>query len=356
MNTVATNLMGLATVMQAQFFECFDECKCLLHTTISCGIKKGSGCASARPGSYPPIAAAYRDRQGHHACLATAAQRKGDARLAQAMMQVDLDFGEEFPDDYVSEEEMKDLEAPHYCWEDFGAGYCYLKAIRAVHRSRIARLLGPLPYIADVLRAVKFCGRQEMKVLDLKLVVAEDHLYHVTHSPWIKGQNSTAGFWFASELFQILAKYPDARVGAGVTEGLEWLMDKDLFLPIEARDDLDVALRTAVAQRVEEDKVRLRVLAAVGDSALRLNSAVSVCRDKQSVEQFSRRITTYQSDVNLAALTVTTGLADCVLTANGVSLASAKVGSTALEAVFGVLYIHLGMEAVVKLAKNLGVD
>jgi hypothetical protein len=108
--------------------------------------------------------------------------------------------------------------------EWLGAGYCYTAALIAVFRMRVARLLGPLPFLINVLRFVLVCGVAVGPELDL--VKVGPGLYHVE----VKGTSVdlNAGFKFVGQVMKVLrAEGPQVRVGASrmsETELREWLL------------------------------------------------------------------------------------------------------------------------------------
>jgi len=122
---------------------------CGVHIPTRFGEEGEHGCAGCPPGRFGPIYAALCG-DGRVVCRASLESLEKDVRLAR----VALDFGtggvcilragrtycERFKVCLVLE--MK----------DFGAGYCYLHLFAPNVRLRVARILGPLPLLVDVLR------------------------------------------------------------------------------------------------------------------------------------------------------------------------------------------------------------
>jgi len=201
-----------------------------------------------------------------------------------------------------------------------------------------------LPYCADVARVVFVAGRDEMK--PLKLLEVGDGLYHVVPDGDWKGVSATAGERFLSQLLEVVAANPASRVGIERNDVDDWLFARGVKLTSDASADLLVASRTAATQANVAAKIRLRALALVGDSALKLRLSIAMLDAGQVGEVFSYAATNYHSDRHFAELMSESGIGSRILVATGTSIGTAKVGGTAFEALAGVCYLDGGLGAL----------
>lgn len=145
----------------------------------------------------------------------------------------------------------------------YGQGYCYLELFKPQVRIRVARLLGPFPYVADVQRLFNFCGT-ELAHVSFKAVIGS--VYHVDVGCRMQGHE------LLRELCDIVADNPDARIGA---DGPSVLSD-DFMTSVEVKPLLSskgycdvcgfVVVKEGHVSRCRKPDVVDKVRAFVGDA------------------------------------------------------------------------------------------
>lgn len=324
----------------------FTICRCKLHAEVEHSVKGGVGCAARALGRFPPIWGANVEPGKHKFCAASEAQRRADAVLVADAFRVACGVsGEELEklrasqDDYVG--------PPHEARE-FGAQYCHMDSIQAGHRARVARVLGPDPLVVDLARVFCLVGRLKMKKLDLVQVLPGR--FHVVKNARDNGQSEDAGRQFLMDLATVvLATGGQARVGLTVSE---WLSREGFAFPAKANFDLGLVSHTGGTVRGSDERVRLRILALLGDRALKVVHVLEGMEKGFSIEKLNSDENCQQSDANLARLFAESSLADCVALGSSETL-SAKVGGTAFEAVAGVVYLYCGQGELLRFARLL---
>lgn len=89
----------------------------------------------------------------------------------------------------------------------FGRGYCYLPLFRPEFWFRVARVLGPVPLLLDVLVLLRLAGRSQVRAA---VRVSAEGILHLDLGPYVPA------FEVVQELSGYLLLQSDIRIGAGV--------------------------------------------------------------------------------------------------------------------------------------------
>jgi len=327
----------------------FTTCACAVHKSVVHGVKGGEGCTARSYGKLPFLAVLYSPRS-HHMCGATPATRRLDAvfvakALNLGVLQRSYATG---PDDEVLGLCTSAVTDP----AQWGAGYCYMLAIRGDARIRVGRVLGPNPLVVDLLRVLRLVGVN----VGARLMVEYTAVgLHVVRDKAVKGQHGDSGLAFVRTLMVYVEKYgADLRIGADAGRAaLEWFEERGLALPEAAVADLAVGMMTA-SMLVRGDRLRQRTLALIGDRVLKLWTAMHAHATGATVEDASALEQSTQTDAALAKLFVASSLSQLVVSTANVDIGAAKVGGTAFEAVVGAVFQHCGLELAAKAAGLMG--
>lgn len=128
-------------------------------------------------------------------------------------------------------------------------------------------------------------------------------------------------------------------------------------LPKAAEVDIATCTYTAgtMPTAMANGKARLRMLAAIGDSAITLALACDVAARGKNVEAFQNERSTVTSGKEFCRLLTTTGLVNYVSYAPGVDPATTNASATAFEALVGVLVIYRPFYVVMDMLRNVKV-
>lgn len=192
-------------------------CRCRLHAVPHTVAGFASvGCSSKPAGKAQVLSRAYN--RVSNMCVADESTRVQDKKaLLLAMSDVTPKF-------LVGDQRSSDVSA--LCTssvtttiEAFGSGYCYLNLFLHDAWWRMARLLGPNPYLRDVARLHLWFGKPEMKVQ--KFILVKEGYFHVCPDKQQKGVQPDAGLIHHQRMRSLLAVSPAARVGySGLASGL----------------------------------------------------------------------------------------------------------------------------------------
>lgn len=129
-------------------------------------------------------------------------------------------------------------------------------------------------------------------------------------------------------------------------------------LPTSTHCGVDLALARYTAATVPDAFVqgrsRLVKLALVGDAAVASAALTVMYRSGRSLEEMQGVKAKGLSDTTMKRKFAGSELAKHVVVGTGIDLAVSKTGATALEAIAGVLHLHVGAEAVVNYLVALG--
>jgi len=183
----------------------FSPC-CRLHQRIELAKDGGVGCAALACGTHVSIRALYRDDTRY--CHVELGVRVIDAELFSEIVVMNNAFIERA---FMCGKRFKQ----RYCggspigWLAYGAGYCYLMPVAGAVRSRVARCLGPLPLLADVVRFLLVFG--DVDVRTLSIAETSSGVWHVAASESRKEGMSCAQL--ITKMTEIIRVCPGARVG-----------------------------------------------------------------------------------------------------------------------------------------------
>lgn len=189
---------------------------CAIHKSVVCGQPGAVGCRGWSPGTHKSVAVLYDPVAVNTYCHAMAGQLVLDRRVADEAVlmlrsgNVALGRGALFGAKYQSGYAIS--------VSGYGAGYCYLVAFSPNVRSRVARILGPLPYVADVLRLMRVVG---MQAVSARWQFVSKGLYHVVACSQSKGPPLGGFFRFGCALL--------SDVGVDLRVGVEFPIISSLF-------------------------------------------------------------------------------------------------------------------------------
>lgn len=182
---------------------------CKVHVPVACRIEGAMGCRGWVPGTHHAIASLYSEEEKRGLCLAEEGVLEKDRQFAE-LAGVSPKLAS-----YLYTENLPGV--ARYVTGDvvsiasFGAGYCPLQAVRPKARMRVARVLGPLPLVADVLRVLNLVGGKEMA--SLEWVQVGGGMFHIRPRRGVVPVDGSIVFF--SEGLQILRNVgPWACVGA----------------------------------------------------------------------------------------------------------------------------------------------
>jgi len=174
---------------------------CRMHRTVKFGEPAGAGCRGQMYGSHPAIKALYEGVVRNEVCLVEPHVKEKDRQLVDAAL--DVDYG-----GWSGQPGMEWLSRFHTSslteMSSFGAGYCYLLAFVPGVRSRVARVLGPLPYLTDVLRMLRVAGASD--VGELCLVEVARGMFHVTVAAKGKMKGIIASWKFVGDVSNAIVR------------------------------------------------------------------------------------------------------------------------------------------------------
>lgn len=126
-------------------------------------------------------------------------------------------------------------------------------------------------------------------------------------------------------------------------------------VPKKARYDLALVTFSAAVmpEFFRDGKARLRSYAAVGDAAMTLVAMEDAMLNGMVVESAQNFRSTVLSDASMKSAFVRSAYRDFVSFGSGVDPATSKAGSTALEAIAGVVSMYVGVDAVRKYMKQV---
>lgn len=385
---------------------------CRLHRKVVdvVGLR---GCARWELGTHPSIRAIYDGTGRRHVCFAEDGVKKKDVKFARLMagssrmcapLHAELlpsvrRYVKGFPVEITT----------------FGAWYCSLIAIRPEVRMRVARVLGPLPLVADALRAINLVGRNVG--CRCEWVCVAEGLYHVRlvkplvadssamvtlfHDglrllrevgPMIRvGAGETTwedemamahpGVWHPrgpnpAKSVSTLAKFGDVgglidcygdiiqlnsdkpRVEAAVAAGRvdavrKFLGGCGVVMPPESFYDLSLVVHTAAVIPAEfvGGSARLKLLALIGDRAVKLLLALQGLAVGSTVASVQGSESKIQSNVSMVESAKKLGYVSMLYFAAGVPKNSPKVVGTSVEALLGVVALWKSMEDVKTVAE-----
>lgn len=178
------------------------SCFCAIHKKVVFGKEDGVGCEKLPHGTHESIAALYSERSNRY-CHAELGVRVLDGKFAafaynaRAFACLGGDY----------KPIMKYVKGSHAGLPRFGSGYCYMEAVIPEARVRVARVLGPLPYMVDWLRVICVVGRVEIDEWSLEEVkVGSWHLESIS-------SNKVAARGLVERIVEILDTQPKARIG-----------------------------------------------------------------------------------------------------------------------------------------------
>lgn len=355
-----------------------DVC-CQLHgPSVPASVPPG-GCADVALGKHPAIQEFHKS--GVVVCHAFTGQKVIDRRVAHYIYSADEEFFNQswartvgFRNKYMS--------GNFASYGMYGAGYCHLRLVETTIRSRLARIFGPVPFVADALRAYIHFGFVKGNRISIKKVA--DGYYHVVNSSVFRDADV-----IANELFDIVKKHPYARIGMDGFHADGYVRGQGQYYPVTGftRDVLvragvyDEKRRGEISQWFNERGISLRTVAldqvvlattaaaAVGgpDAGV-LRDVVKVWAIVGDVEM--KRVVSHlvasqlsgpgsydylmgsQTNLNLTSVFMRSGLRAC---ASVVTLSeTSKINATLLEAVIGVVALFEGSEAAFSLLVTLG--
>lgn len=141
---------------------------CRIHEAVVCGIDGAEGCCGDEPGTHPSIAVLYKKELKELKCFAETGVLVRDKQFARAVVQLPRSGA------YMQEESLgcmrKYIRGMAVEVSSFGAGYCYLRAVRPEVRMRVARVLGPISLVADVLRMINAVGISSGRSMEWKFI------------------------------------------------------------------------------------------------------------------------------------------------------------------------------------------
>lgn len=222
----------------------FDKC-CALHKVVDHDQQGEQGCAGQALGSHRSIRA--MSEKGVVYCHAEVGQRVIDWDLFSNVVYQDGKFverarcrGSNFKKRYFGGYPAS--------VKLYGAGYCYLIPFEDSVRSRVARCLGPLPLLADVVRFAFYVGARACPNVEWRFI--EGIGWHLEEGSG--GLSVVACREFIRRAMGILSESPNVRVG----------MDS------ESVNELRVGIRAVVEAKNgrRDEVVEFSRVAAVEDS------------------------------------------------------------------------------------------
>jgi len=329
---LAVALRGAPTEIR-EAIEDYTAARCAIHKPVVHGADGAWGCAALAPGQHAAIAALYASSaQANRYCHADEPTLRNDRRLALRALEdspTEQAFLYQDPRSWV-----KKLAGTSMGLHEFGAGYCYLHLIRAEYRMRVARLLGPLPLVADVLRLARLVG---VRVADKFTIDEFGAFVHVNVEG--HGRIMNAGAFYTSRLADVVRRMPNAHIGGapGIlgspSEGwggleysaplplspadtaahvetprlkafLEHLRGVGVVLPEAARQDMATAILATAGYPIcfRQLKPRRKILELAGDVALKMHAVVKTMAGTQTTAEYAALCEQHSNRVCAATL------------------------------------------------------
>lgn len=200
------------------YFDTWEGTKCAIHASLDyvSSMKEGcDGVAEAAFGHFKSVA----QFGAKHPCVVEPGTRTRDGLFAKYL--IGLEY---CPNAWRSEKmpgKLVQLEGKRsFSVQEMGQGYCYALAIRSTLRMRLARVIGPGPYVTAFFWAMWIAGRHVLPPWELRFVgkfrrpgEQEESYYHLEER---EGLMSHVNF---TALLQAIGKLalqdPNARIGAG---------------------------------------------------------------------------------------------------------------------------------------------
>jgi len=184
------------------------ESCCAIHQKVDCEVAGALGCQSWSRGTHRSVAVLYDEHAVNTYCHAQVGQLVLDRQVKDEALVMrrfgcrPFGCGRVLGDKY--------FRGYSATVSSYGAGYCYLVGFPANVRSRVARILGPLPLVADVLRVLRVVGDAQVCA---RWSLVGDGVYHVEAVESKKPD--PFGFFF--DAWQIVAETGGrARVGVSL--------------------------------------------------------------------------------------------------------------------------------------------
>jgi len=268
--------------------EFFASC-CKLHRSLDSSLLGEGGCSMRCIGSHPAIRAASAVPVSH-VCVVEDGVRELDRRVVCDALGL-VAGGRTFGFSAMSLGWRKKYATGGVlAMSSFGAGYCPLLLVEPYMRMRVARILGPLPLIADVLR-VLFVACLSM-VEPMELVETTVGAYHLQLSKGTRERKKVPVDGIVLELLSVMVSSGGmARVGLepgwcscpGDPLGLA-LKDQGWSSPLRVQREYYAGLECALCER---EVFRAALVAEVVDTDLLVVSRelVEVVAEEETVRR-----------------------------------------------------------------------
>lgn len=203
-------------------------CACRAHAATAHDEEEGVGCARWALGKASFVSTVSKPGVEHSACVAEPVTRRRDAEVALMVATTGFTGTWRASNKY----RKRHCSGCYLAVDDFGAGYCYVGPIEDKARTRVARILGPLPYLIPA--AVFISKFPNTGVGTYRLVAVKPGYYHFEPGP---------GVFQVSEMMErvaeiVRAEGPHVRVGIR-SEWAEWLQHAVGMGGCESSEDED---------------------------------------------------------------------------------------------------------------------
>lgn len=194
---------------------------CAIHRRIHCGVEGAVGCEGWSSGTHRSIAVLYDGLATNSYCHAQMGQLVLDRVVAEESLLMRKRGNSALG--VVRVMAAKYYRGYHVSVSSYGAGYCYLIAFPSEVRSRVARILGPLPLVADVLRLMRVLGASEVNAIWRRVGI---DVYHV--EPLSNIEHDRPGLFFEQgfSLLRTCGKYVRVGVDMGDLFGCSYILSR----------------------------------------------------------------------------------------------------------------------------------
>jgi len=382
-------------------------CECRLHVRIDCGKESGVGCEALGKGTAGPIRISQLlegelpGGPAYVGCEAELGTRYRDAEFVGLVLKMAFGGPRGLINRFPLQLRRKFANGTYKDMSCFGAGYCNLEALQEGIRMRVARVLGPKPFLVAAAATISVMGQQQG--FRVKLVRVGDHLWHAERTeipvmdvagcflvdvcavvrqhgyrerlgstPEINYDELAAAILRAQGRLGVVQETEQgpvetsASVGVSarvnIAEGpqyLDFLKQIEVLceyrLPRTAGQDVALARYTAatVPGSVPRGRDRLKALSNVGDAALLLSYVTAAYKRGDTMQSIQQVRTGVLTDMHMARVIAASPLAQYLVLAGDVNVES-STGASAYEAIAGVISLHCPSEAVSKFASKTG--
>jgi len=182
---------------------------CAIHKTVEEVVGDAVVGIEGQAGTHPALRVA--SLRGYRGCLAERSTLELDRQFAVGAVTFSL-TGFQFRSKKILSHLRKYETGTVMGLESFGRGYCYLGLFREAMRFRVARVLGPVPFVSDVALLYRLAGRD---VHRYTVRSVSQGFFHCERSDEvIDGKDMFA------LLLGLVEMWPDARIGSG---GFSWV-------------------------------------------------------------------------------------------------------------------------------------